>query len=57
MRQELCSNRTDISFAAKLWQVFRVIITGALDELKGVLGEAVDSVMATIDAHMQCLFV
>ena len=57
MRQGLCDNSTDISFAAKLWQVFRAVITGALDELKGVLGEAVDSVVATIDAHIQCLFV
>ena len=57
MRQELCGNSTDISFAAKLWQVFRAVITGALDELKGVLGEAADSVVAAIDAHMQCFFV
>lgn len=32
MRQTLCSNSTDISFAGKLWQVFRAVITGALDE-------------------------
>lgn len=57
MRQELCSNSTDISFAAKLWQVFRAIITGALDELKSVLGDAVALVMEAIDAHIQCLFV
>ena len=57
MRQELCSNSNDISFAAKLWQVFRAIITGALEELKSVLGEAVGVVMETIDAHIQCLFV
>ncbi len=56
MRQELCSNSTDISFAAKLWQVFRAIITGALEELKSVLGDAVELVMKTIDAHIQCLF-
>ena len=56
MRQKLCSNRTDISFASKLWQVFRAVITGALDELRGVLGDAADLVMETIDAHIQCLF-
>ncbi len=56
MRQELCSNSTDISFAIKLWQVFRAIITGALEELKSVLGDAVELVMKTIDAHIQCLF-
>ena len=57
MRQKLCSNSTDISFAGKLWQVFRAVITGALDELKAVLGDAVTLVMETIDAHIQCLFV
>ena len=56
MRQKLCSNSTDISFAGKLWQVFRAVITGALDELRVVLGDAATLVMETIDAHIQCLF-
>jgi len=45
MRQKLCSNSTDISFASKLWQVFRAVITGALDELGVVLGDAATLVM------------
>jgi hypothetical protein len=57
MRQKLCSNSEDISFASKLWQVFRAVITGALDELKAVLGDAVTLVMETIDVRIQCLFV
>jgi len=57
MRQKLCSNSADISFASKLWQVFRAVITGAMDELKAVLGDAVALVMETIDTHIQCLFV
>jgi hypothetical protein len=56
MRQKLCSNSTDISFAGKLWQVFRAVITGALDELRVVLGDAATLVMETIDEHIQCLF-
>ena len=56
MRQKLCSNSTDISFAGKLWQVFRAVISGALDELRVVLGDAATLVMETIDAHIQCLF-
>ena len=56
MRQKLCSNSADISFAGKLWQVFRAVISGALDELKAVLGDAATLVMETIDAHIQCLF-
>jgi len=56
MRQKLCSNSADISFASKLWQVFRAVITGALDELGAVLGDAATLVMETIDTHIQCLF-
>ena len=56
VRQTLCNNSTDISFAGKLWQVFRAVITGALDELKAVLGDAVTLVMDAIDAHIACWF-
>lgn len=55
-RQALCGNSTNISFAGKLWHVFRAVITGALDSLKAVLGDAVAMVMETIDAHIQCWF-
>jgi hypothetical protein len=37
-RQTLCRNSTDISFAGKLWQVFRVMISGALDGLQALWG-------------------
>jgi SRSO17 transposase len=56
VRQTLCSNSADISFAGKLWQVFRAVISGALDELKAVLGEAVTLVMHAIDAYIACWF-
>lgn len=56
VRQGLCSNSMDISFAGKLWHVFRALITGALDSLKAVLGDAVTLLMETIDAHIQCWF-
>ena len=56
VRQTLCNNSTDISFAGKLWQVFRAVISGALDELKAVLGDAVTLVMDAIDAHIACWF-
>jgi len=57
IRQSLCSNTANISFVAKLWQVFRAIITGALGELKLILGEAVDIILETIDTHIQCFFI
>lgn len=46
-RQAIGSNSTDISFAGKLWLVFRAVITGALEGLKAVMGDAVDILMAT----------
>lgn len=57
VRQTLCSNSTDISFAGKLWQVFRAVITGALEGLKTVMGDdAVARVMEAIDAHIEYWF-
>lgn len=56
VRQALCSNSTDISFAGKLWQVFRAVITGALEGLKAVMGDAAAMVMEAIDAHIECWF-
>jgi SRSO17 transposase len=57
VRQNLCHNTADISFSAKLWQVFRAIITGALDDLKTILGDAVSLILETIEKHIQCFFV
>lgn len=56
MRQQLRANSTDINYAAKLWHVFRAVISGALDELKAVLGDAVTLVLETIEAHIHCWF-
>jgi SRSO17 transposase len=56
VRQAMCSNSTDISFAGKLWQVFRAVITGALDGLKAVMGDAVAILINAIDAHIECWF-
>jgi len=55
-RQTLCNNSTDISFAGKLWRVFRAVICGALDGLKAISGDAVAIVMDAIDAHIECWF-
>jgi len=57
MRQRLCSNSEDISFAAKLWQGFSAVITGILNEMTVVLNDTVILVMETIEKHIQCLFV
>jgi hypothetical protein len=56
VRQTMCSNSGDISFAGKLWQVFRAVITGALEGLKVVMGDAIAMVIDAIDAHIECWF-
>jgi len=57
IRHRISANAHQISFGAQLWQVFRAIIAGALEELKTVLGEAVTLIMETIESHVQCYFV
>jgi len=53
----LSTNVTRIDFAARLWQVFRALITGALDELKNLLGESITIIMNSIELHIQRFFV
>lgn len=57
MRKQISTNITNIDFASRLWLVFRALISGALDELKMVLGDAYDLVMSTIDQHVNRFFV
>jgi len=56
MRKQISTNITNIDFASRLWLVFRALISGALDELKMVLGDAYDLVMSTIDQHVNRFF-
>jgi len=56
-RRLLSDNLTDINFAARLWQVFRAVISGALNELEELLGDAVTLVMQAIEKHINCFFV
>lgn len=57
IRRQISTNVTNIDFAARLWQFFRALISGALDELKALLGDALDVVMKTIELHVQRFFV
>lgn len=57
MRQRITANVSNIDYAARLWQFFRALISGALDELKTLLGDAADLVMKTIESHVQRFFV
>ena len=55
-RQQIADNATNIDFASRLWGSFRALLVSALDEIKPVLGDKVDLVMSTIDAHIQQFF-
>jgi hypothetical protein len=57
VRSSLSHNLRDINYAARLWQVFKAIISGALNELKELLGDAVTLVIETIEKHINCFFV
>ena len=57
IRKQLTSNATSIDYATRLWQVFRAVIVGALDELKTLLGDMAIQVMEAIERHVQNFFV
>ena len=57
MRQLLSANLTLITSAVQMWQVFRLVISGALNELKTQLGDNADLVMETIDRCVKNFFV
>lgn len=57
IRQHITTNLCNIDHAARLWQCFRALISGALDDLKTLLGDAVDLVMQKIESHVQRFFV
>ncbi len=46
-----------LSFAGRLWQMFRVIISGTLNELRRALGCSVDTVMLAIDNRVDKFFI
>jgi hypothetical protein len=57
VRSSLSHNLRDMNYAARLWQVFKAIISGPLNELKELLGDAVTLVIETIEKHINCFFV
>jgi SRSO17 transposase len=57
IRRQIATGITRLDFAARLWQFFRALITGALQELNNLLGEAATQVLETIESHVQRFFV
>jgi SRSO17 transposase len=57
MRKQISANITNIDFAARLWLFFRALISGALDDLKILLGDVAAQVMEAIELRVQRFFV
>jgi len=57
VRSSLSHNLRNINYATRLWQVFKAINSGTLNELKDLLGDAVTLVMETFEQHVNCFSV
>lgn len=57
MRQQITANATSIDYASRLWQVFRAVIAGALDEMTMLIEDMASEVMGAIERHVQSFFV
>ena len=57
VRAQIQEQLDTLSFAGKLWQIFRAIVSGTLDDLKTTLGCSVDTIMSAIDDRIHAFFV
>ena len=57
IRSQIQDQLDSLSFAGRLWQIFRAIISGALSDLQEVLGCSADTVMQTIDERVKEFFI
>ena len=57
IRSQIQDQLDTLSFAGRLWQIFHDIISGALNDLKGILGCPADTVMETIEERVNEFFI
>jgi hypothetical protein len=57
IRSQIQEQMDTLSFAGKLGQIFRSIISGTLNELETVLGCSVNTIMSAIDERVKMFFV
>lgn len=57
IRSQIQDQLDSLSFAGRLWQIFRAIISGALRDLQETLGCSVDTVVQTIDERINEFFI
>ena len=56
IRAEMEDRLNALSFAGRLWQLFRAVISGTLDELGETLGCSVEALMMAIDDRVNRFF-
>jgi hypothetical protein len=57
IRSQIQEQLDSLSFAGRLWQIFRAIISGTLSELRRTLGCSVKTAMLAIDERIHEFFV
>ncbi len=57
IRSNIQDQLDTLSFAGRLWQIFRAIISGALSDLQEILGCSADAIMQTINERVNEFFV
>ena len=57
IRSQIQDQLDSLSFAGRLWQLFRAIITDTLNELKATLGCSADTLMLAIDQRVHEFFI
>ncbi len=57
IRSQIQEQMDTLSFAGKLWQIFRSNISGTLNELETALGCLVNTIMSAIDERGEMFFV
>ena len=57
IRSTIQEQLNTLSFAGRLWTIFRSILSGALNDLRRRLGCSKETIMETIDEYVNAFFV
>lgn len=57
IRSQIQEQLDSLSFAGRLWQIFRAIISGTLDELQKTLGCSANAIILAIDKRIREFFI
>ena len=57
VRSDICQQLTTLSFAEQLWQFFRSLVHGTVEQFRSSLGSQADQIMQAIDAVIAEFFV